>query len=389
MNPDSSKYSKFRLILGMSYVGLTVLIVVILLSRGIPATFAFAGEVPFYITFKNILICVICFELIGLPFDLAGHLIDKHFGKTSSNLTGYLIKWAHCTLKHGMFFAGISLMALFALRVADVFGLVVFTVLFSIILLWKQAEAARFLSGISFEEPPQELRAHFPQNRKDTIPIVTAITDEKNFTGGIVGLPGRETHVIPEDWINNFSNQELWVELTRRNHIIKSGSRKRGLLTAIAFTTIGIIISALISKMTIPNLDSFAGLLSISLYFTLWSFGGLLLLPASNHKGVYEADRRTLQTVLKKDLLVNAIKKVDCYLEGDYVRNKTRELIFHPIPSLSWRIAHLESKDSSQTGAWNCARYTIFLSIVGLGLLGKAVHCNAGRPDLWALLPCD
>lgn len=31
----------------------------------------------------------------------------------------------------------------------------------------------------------------------------------------------------------------------------------------------------------------------------------------------------------------------------------------------------------------------VFLSWAGMGLLSRAVHCNSGRPELWALLPCD
>ncbi|MBX9723333.1 MAG: hypothetical protein K2X81_18155 [Candidatus Obscuribacterales bacterium] len=40
-------------------------------------------------------------------------------------------------------------------------------------------------------------------------------------------------------------------------------------------------------------------------------------------------------------------------------------------------------------GAWHLARYAIWLSLAGLGLLGRAVHCNAGKPDLWCMLPAD
>jgi hypothetical protein len=39
-------------------------------------------------------------------------------------------------------------------------------------------------------------------------------------------------------------------------------------------------------------------------------------------------------------------------------------------------------------GAWHAARTTLFLSWAGFGLLSRAVHCNSGRPEPWALPPC-
>jgi hypothetical protein len=40
-------------------------------------------------------------------------------------------------------------------------------------------------------------------------------------------------------------------------------------------------------------------------------------------------------------------------------------------------------------GTWNAARTTVAISPAGLGLLGRAVHCNCGRPSLWVFLPID
>jgi hypothetical protein len=38
---------------------------------------------------------------------------------------------------------------------------------------------------------------------------------------------------------------------------------------------------------------------------------------------------------------------------------------------------------------WNVARAALVLSPCTLGLLSRAVHCNAGRPALWFFPPCD
>ena len=39
--------------------------------------------------------------------------------------------------------------------------------------------------------------------------------------------------------------------------------------------------------------------------------------------------------------------------------------------------------------AWHLARTALYLSHAGLSLLPRAVHCNAGRPELWVYLPSD
>ena len=45
--------------------------------------------------------------------------------------------------------------------------------------------------------------------------------------------------------------------------------------------------------------------------------------------------------------------------------------------------------DGPRSGAWHEARTALFLSWAGLGFLSRALHCGAGRPELWVLLPCD
>jgi len=39
--------------------------------------------------------------------------------------------------------------------------------------------------------------------------------------------------------------------------------------------------------------------------------------------------------------------------------------------------------------AWHAARTALYLSWAGVGLLGRAVHCNLGRPEVWVFLPSD
>ncbi|MEM1423248.1 MAG: hypothetical protein AAGH64_04520, partial [Planctomycetota bacterium] len=63
------------------------------------------------------------------------------------------------------------------------------------------------------------------------------------------------------------------------------------------------------------------------------------------------------------------------------------ETIFHPIPNVTSRSDDAPSRPP--LAAWDIARTSAFLGLAGLSPLGRAVHCNSGRPALWAYLPLD
>jgi hypothetical protein len=68
-------------------------------------------------------------------------------------------------------------------------------------------------------------------------------------------------------------------------------------------------------------------------------------------------------------------------------RSSLVETIFHPVPSVQSRLRGPRSTGGH--GCWDAARTAVYVSAAGLGLLGRAVHCNCGRPSLWAFLPLD
>jgi hypothetical protein len=270
------------------------------------------------------------------------------------------------------------------------FGILITSLFLALLLIWKQTEVARWYSGISFEDPPQEIRAAFSHSRTVTVPVLIGKANEAAFTGGIVGMVGSESIVIPRLWLTSLSQQELWAELTRRNAIISSGGRMRGVMLSILFTVGGIIISSLAtSNCFLLHIDTTAGLLNTSCCFTLWSFLGLMIMPHFSQLGVMEADHLALTKGVSRELLLRTIGRIDRSLEDESIRARAVETIFHPIPTVLNRQRALDRAESSRGGAWHAARYAVMLSIVGLGLLGRAVHCNAGKPDLWALLPAD
>lgn len=78
---------------------------------------------------------------------------------------------------------------------------------------------------------------------------------------------------------------------------------------------------------------------------------------------------------------------IDKMMENEQERSDSMQFVFHPIPTPNRRLAALDA--GTKFGAWHLARYSIWVSLAGLGLLSLAVHCNAGRPQLWCMLPAD
>ena len=127
--------------------------------------------------------------------------------------------------------------------------------------------------------------------------------------------------------------------------------------------------------------------IAFSLWFTLWSFLGLLVLPTFSRRGVAEVDARLLAEGTTPDELNAITRTLDRRQDSEPARPGWVERIFHPIPSVNNREA--PTGGTPPRGAWDAARTAVFVSAAGLGLLGRAVHCNCGRPALWAFLPTE
>jgi len=126
----------------------------------------------------------------------------------------------------------------------------------------------------------------------------------------------------------------------------------------------------------------------VFLWFLLLSFVGLLVLPTLNRKSVFALDRYLAARVSTAELR-EAICEIDQLTEQDPTRSASAESVFQPIPCPERRLLSLTKEGSQYVPAWNVARTTLFLSWAFGGPLARAVHCNVGRPELWAMLPTD
>jgi hypothetical protein len=208
---------------------------------------------------------------------------------------------------------------------------------------------------------------------------------DPRFAGGITGIPGFETIVIPADWQTRLDPSNLDLLIERRRAARDSGGRFRGILWAMLWNIISFTVAILLSG---GEIASVANLVTAFLWFLLLSFLGLLLLPALNRKSVFALDHYVAAHVNKTELQ-ETIREIDELTEQDPTRSASAESVFQPIPCPERRLLSLEQEGPQHVVAWNVARTTLYLSWAFGGPLARAVHCNVGRPELWAMLPSD
>jgi hypothetical protein len=98
-------------------------------------------------------------------------------------------------------------------------------------------------------------------------------------------------------------------------------------------------------------------------------------------------DQSLLAAGCRREVMTRTIEMLDDLQDRERQRSSLVEMIFHPVPSVESRLRG--PRAAGVTGSWDAARSAVYLSASGLGLLGRAVHCNCGRPSLWAFLPID
>lgn len=375
-------YARARLWLGISNVGFFVVLAAVLLGIGggpeIISMLGLAAASPLT-AFAALLACYIT---LSIPGDVVGGLIlPRRFGRSTSTFGRFFMAWLRGVITQ---FAVMLAAGMVLITAGSFFGAVGFV----------GAAGLMMLTFLQFQLPLARLVARlldYPALPTDLAPamgdqsFVAVESNDPGFVGGFAGLPGTETLVIPANWIRVLTPQELDIQLQRRLALRTTGTRTRGLAVGLGWNLIGLIVC---TYATGAAVNTVAGIVSISLCFTLWSFVGLLLLPTISRRGVYEADRHVLQNGIRRDDLEAVIRKLDRLQEDEPVRPNGVESIFHPVPSVENRL-RVTMQPNLGRGAYHAVRMALPLSWCCLGLLSRAVHCNCGRPSVWVMLPGD
>ena len=117
---------------------------------------------------------------------------------------------------------------------------------------------------------------------------------DPSFVGGMVGVPGFDRTMLSTSW----TGETAEIQSARREAVRRSGSRTLGVVTAALFTFVGL---AAVFLGTSVTANSVASVATLSLWMTLWSFLGLLVLPSLSRSAVIAADRSAVSAGIDPD----------------------------------------------------------------------------------------
>ena len=380
-------YGRLRLWIGISGVGFLVVAAAGLLWWGIPHVALPLYRQPLAADLFWLALILLAYTMLHWPFDwVGGYLLPCRFGRLCHLLPAFVwacIRGTWVQMGTMLLCAGLTLAAG---RAGGRLAATATVLALMIVLLAWQERWAQAVGGLHEYQADLEPVAERLRSWGLKMPPVRVLAGmDPGFSGGIVGLPGRERIILPAQWLQTLDVDLVAIEVARRAGAIETGSRMRGLAVALAWNTGGYWLA---SGMPGAGFATLADYLTLVLWFTLWSFIGLLILPSVSRPGVLELDTYVREKGVPTEAFEKAVSELDQLQDDEPIRPKLVESIFHPIPSVenrkrAWR------QGRRSWGAWHAARMALFLSWPALGLLGRAVHCNSGRPELWVLLPAD
>lgn len=272
-----------------------------------------------------------------------------------------------------------------AARGWPVLGLAGGVLLGSVLLLALQGVIARWLAPIAVEPADAALAALARAQgiAGDAVRIVRA--PDEAFVGGWVGLR-RPVLWVPAPWTDEAYRELLTVQFARRQVQFASGARRRGLVRAAGWPALGVLLAAPLLPFAPTDAAFWLALPAVS---TLWMFLGVLLLPSLSRPVVYSADA-VAAARLGREPVQRALRQLDTWQDDEPERSPGVEFTFHPVPSRANRERAL-ARAARRTlgGAHQLTRLSLFTSLAAGSLLGRVVHCNIGRPALWAVYPGD
>ncbi len=380
--PRTSGYGRARLWLGISAVGTMVVLATLALAFGLPsrASDLFApslgGQALLLVAF------LLAYAAIQLPFDvLGGYILPRRYGRHHPPLITFAARLLRGVMAHTLLLAFIGIGLLLMGRSFGSLGVIGVCGLLSLALLATRLPLARMFSKL--QESTMNKRA--VRSEPSQLPVDFVASDDEGFTGGITGVLRPHRVLMPQRWLQELGQPGIAVVTRRRELAVRTGSWARGRLLALGFTLFGVVLAAFIVGSA--RIGTGEGIITFSLVFTLWSFIGLLTLPTPSRAGVAEVDAGLRASGIDPVLIDETIRKLDTLQDTEPERPVGVEAIFHPVPSVRSRIEGPMNRNP--LGFVDAARTSVFLSGAGLGLLGRAVHCNCGRPALWVFLPSD
>ncbi len=213
--------------------------------------------------------------------------------------------------------------------------------------------------------------------------VLAANSSDPSFTGETCGIGRSAEILIPDHWKAFLSDAQIQTVTQRRLWQIENNLPARALLASVCWSLTGCHAGALV--LGLANRSPEQAVLLQCLWMTLWGFFGLLVLPSFSRASVFGADRAAAARGFDVEGWIHAFPSIT---GEDGNTKKLVQRVFYPIPSAEERLRGL-TRETRLPILGNVARTNLFLSLATLTILGRCVHCNAGRPELWVFPPTD
>ena len=280
----------------------------------------------------------------------------------------FLRGWLRGISGHTLALSGVGVVSAISLRFTGGFGSGI--VLATLALALGRRHLLSAIGGVATNE-----------HSHDGETVCTARVGDPAFTGGIVGLGRRAKSLLPASWMDTLPKQELTAESSRRRWQIANALPARAIVLILFWNLLGTFIGTQVFHLAAR--PPAVALFGHACWMTLWTFASLLVLPALSRKAVFAADRAAGDS--GHDPRAWIMRFPDLVGE-DGSPNAAVQAIFYPVPSAELRLRRLEQPVNGLVPG-NLARSNLYYSWATLTLLGRAVHCNVGRPALWVFPP--
>ena len=212
--------------------------------------------------------------------------------------------------------------------------------------------------------------------------ILVAQAADPAFTGGFVGWGRHARNLLPASWLQNLPREELAAESCRRAWQRVAGLPDRAVLLVLGWNVLGSLVGSL--AFGLAQRPPAGALFAHVCWMTLWTFGSLLLLPTLSREVVFASDHAALTSGHDPR---SWIAHFPGLVGEDGGSNPLVQNIFYPVPSSQRRLQELAGPPRAGFVPGNLARSNLYYSWAACTLLGRAVHCNVGRPALWVFPP--
>jgi hypothetical protein len=361
MEDAREKTARHRLLLGITNVGFWVV-------ASLVGLWWFTSAPGLAVGLTELFCGLLCTVVAQSVFDWLGGAVLIPGAGAGAN--GFPTRWARAAIAHTTLLASTGVLLFWSHRWFGSFcpGVAVC----SVVLALGRPRVLQLLTGV-------RLKA---SSLGDTF-CWSAGSKDPAFTGGVCGYGRSAVIVIPASWQRDLTGAQADTVRVRRLSEIQYGLPARAFLAATVWNLAGCWTGTFLFGL--HSIPTERALLMHGLWMTVWGFFGLLLLPSASRGAVFFLDRAAAS---KGCDVADWIRKFP-EITGEDGSSKTLvQRVFYPIPSADERLRGLDQVPA-QPVFGNVARTNLYLSLATLTILGRCVHCNVGRPELWVFAPSD